>query len=64
MFTALRQIITLHDLKLAAHNDANKPANSIALLNSTSATLIKSDGTEIDVLPMTVFIHNLIHFHI
>ena len=64
MFTALRQNITLHDLKLAAHNDTNKPANSIALLNSTSATLITSDGTEIDVLPMTVFIHNLIHFHI
>ena len=64
MFTALRQIITLHDLKLAAHNYANKPANSIALLNSTSATLITSDGTEIDVLPMMVFIHNLIHFHI
>lgn len=53
-FVALRQIVVLHDLKCAARNDANKPSSSIALLNSMYSTLITSDGSEVDVFPITV----------
>ena len=49
--------MVLHDLKLAAPNDANKPKTSIALLNSTYSTLITTDGAEVDVFPITVFIY-------
>ena len=50
-------MVVLYDLKMASHTDANKPKGSVALLNSTYSTLISSDGSEIEVFPITVIIY-------
>ena len=46
-------MVVLYDLKMASHTDANKPKGSVTLLNSTYSTLISSDGSEIEVFPIT-----------
>ena len=50
-------MVVLYNLKMASHTDANKPKGSVALLNSTYSTVISSDGSEIEVFPITVMIY-------
>lgn len=47
-------MVVLHDVRLALPNDANKPEDSLALLNSTTTTFIESNGEEVEVFPITV----------
>ena len=53
-YIALRQMVVLHDVRLALPNDTNKPKDSVALLNSTTTTFIESNGEEVEVFPITV----------
>ena len=57
-------MVVLYNLKMASHTDANKPKGSVALLNSTYSTLISSDGSEIEVFPITVIIYITYRFQI
>ena len=54
LFNALRQLVILFDLKTTSQNDANKPAGSLALLNSTTLTYLHTNSSDIEVEPITV----------
>ena len=54
LHSALRQFITLYDLKTTPSNNAYKPETSLALLNSTASTCIRVNNTEPEVDPITV----------
>ena len=60
-------MLVLHDVRLAMPNDANKPDDSVALLNSTTTTFIETNGEEAEVFPITVntlkklFVSNYLH---
>ena len=44
----------LFDLKTTSQNDSNKPAGSLALLNSTASTYLHMNSSDIEVEPITV----------
>ena len=47
-------MVVLHDVRLMPPDDKNKLEDSVALLNSTTITFIKTSGAEIEVFPIRV----------
>ena len=54
----------LFDLKTTSQNDANKPAGSLALLNSTASTYLHTNLSDIEIEPITVSKINYIKINV